>query len=95
MAIIKKKITPDYFDLVNFGKKNFDLRVAEFEVKEGDTIILEEWNPKTKQYTGRTIEREAGYVLKFNLNTFGQEDLIKEKGLVVFSLKEKRRDYSK
>ena len=80
MAIIKKKIPPEYFDIVNSGKKNFELRVAEFEVKEGDTIILEEWDPKTKQYTGRTIEREAGYVLDFKLNTFGQEELIKEKG---------------
>lgn len=90
MAVIKKKITPEYFDLVNSNKKNFDLRVAEFKVEEGDTIILEEWDSKTKQYTGRIIEREVGYVLNFNLNTFGQEDLIKEKGLVVFSLKEKR-----
>ena len=89
MAIIKKKIPPEYFDLVNSGKKNFELRVAEFEIDEGDTILLEEWDPKTKQYTGRTIEREAGYILKFGLNTFGQEDLIKEKGLVVISLKEK------
>jgi ASC-1-like (ASCH) protein len=90
MAIIKKKIPPEYFELVNSGKKNFEARVADFEVKEGDTIILEEWNPETKQYTGRTIEREVGYVLNFNLNTFGQEELIKEKGLVIFSLKEKK-----
>jgi hypothetical protein len=27
--------------------------------------------------------------LNFNLNTFGQEELIKEKGLVIFSLKDK------
>lgn len=89
MAIVKKKIPPEYFELVNSGKKNFEVRVAEFKVEEGDTIILEEWDPKTKQYTGRTIEREVGYVLNFDLNTFGQEELIKEKGLVVFSLKDK------
>jgi hypothetical protein len=90
MAIIKKKIPPDFYDLVNSNKKNFELRLNEFEVKEGDTLILEEWNPKTKKYTGRTIEREVGYVLKFKLNDFGQEELIKEKGLVVFSLKNKK-----
>jgi ASC-1-like (ASCH) protein len=89
MSILKKKIPPEYFELVNSGKKNFEARVADFEVKEGDTIILEEFNPETKQYTGRTIEREVGYVLNFNLNTFGQEELIKEKGLVIFSLKDK------
>jgi len=90
MAIIKKKIPPDFYELVNSNKKNFELRLNDFEIKEGDTIILEEWNPKTKEYTGRTIEREVGYVLNFKLNTFNQEELIKEKGLVVFSLKNKK-----
>jgi hypothetical protein len=90
MAIIKKKIPPDFYELVNSDKKNFELRLNEFEVEEGDTIILEEWDPKTREYTGRTIEREVGYVLKFKLNDFNQEDLIKEKGLVVFSLKNKK-----
>ena len=90
MIIIKKKIPPDFYDLVNSNKKNFELRLNEFEVNEGDTLILEEWDPRTKEYTGRTIEREVGYVLKFKLNDFGQEELIKEKGLVVFSLKDKK-----
>jgi len=90
MAIIKKKFWPEYFDLVNSGKKNFDLRVNDFDVKEGDTIIFEEWDPKTKQYTGRKIEREAGYVLNFDLNSFNQKALIEEKGLVIISLKEKK-----
>jgi hypothetical protein len=90
MAIIKKKIPPDFYELVNSDKKNFELRLNDFEIKEGDTIILEEWDPKTKEYTGRKIEREVGYVLKFKLDTFNQEELIKEKGLVVFSLKNKK-----
>lgn len=90
MSTIKKKIPPDFYDLVNSNKKNFELRLNEFEVKEGDTLILEEWDPKTKEYTGRTIEREVGYVLKFKLNDFGQEEMIKKKGLVIFSLKNKK-----
>lgn len=84
--IIKKKIWPEYFDLVSSGKKKFELRPDEFEVNEGDTIILEEWDPKTKQYTGRSIEKKVGYVLKFKLNDFGQQELIKGKGLQVISL---------
>jgi|GEM_PF-419161 len=87
MAVIKKKIPPEYFDLVDSGKKSFEARVADFEVKEGDTIILEEYDPKTGKYTGRTIEREVGYVLDFDLDTFGQRDLIEKRGLVIFSLK--------
>jgi len=86
MAVIKKKIWPEYFELVSSGKKKFELRLADFDVKEGDTLLLEEWDPKTKEYTGRKIEKKVSFVLKFNLNDFGQEDVIKEKGLVVIQI---------
>ncbi len=86
MAIIKKKIWPEYFDLVSSGKKKFELRLADFDVAEGDTLQLEEWDPKTKQYTGRTIEKKVSFLLKFKLDDFGQEQEIKEKGLFVIQL---------
>jgi hypothetical protein len=57
--------------------------VADFDVKEGDVLILEEWNPETKEYTGRKIEKKVGYVLKFKLDDFGQKKDIEEKGLQV------------
>ena len=69
--IIKKKIWPEYFPLVQSEKKKFELRVNDFDVNEGDTLILEEWDPKTKEYTGRKIEKKVGYVLKFKLDDFG------------------------
>jgi len=81
MAIIKKKIWPKLFELISSGEKKFELRVADFDIKKGDMLILEEWDPITKQYTGKTIEKTVDYVLKFNLNDFGQEKEIKEKGL--------------
>ena len=83
MAIIKKKIWPEYFELVNSGEKRFELRLADFDIKEGDTLILEEWDPKINQYTGRTIEKKVDYILKFNLDDFGQKKEIEEKGLYV------------
>ena len=86
MAIIKKKIWPEYFEVVSSGKKKFELRLADFDVKEGDTLLLEEWDSKTKEYTGRKIEKKVSFVLKFNLNDFGQEEVIKEKGLIVIQL---------
>ncbi|PIP23901.1 MAG: RNA-binding protein [Candidatus Nealsonbacteria bacterium CG_4_10_14_0_2_um_filter_38_17] len=87
MAIIKKKFWPQYFDLVASGKKKFDLRLADFDVQEGDTLILEEWDPVTTQYTGRTIEKTVDFVLKFDLNSFGQAREIQEKGLYVIQIK--------
>ncbi len=86
MAIIKKKIWPEYFSLVSSGKKKFELRVADFEINEGDTLILEEWDPTTKEYTGRTVEKKAGYVLKFGLDAFGQKEDIEKNGLYVIGL---------
>ena len=87
MAIIKKKFWPQYFDLVASGKKKFDLRLADFDVQEGDTLLLEEWDPVTTQYTGRTIEKTVDFVLKFDLNSFGQAREIQEKGLYVIQIK--------
>lgn len=83
MAIIKKKIWPKYFELVESGRKKFELRIADFEVEEGDTLILEEWEPEAKEYTGRKIEKEVRFVFKFNLNDFGQKEEIIDKGLYV------------
>ena len=80
--VIKKKIWPEYFNLVNSGKKKFELRVNDFDAKEGDDLILEEWDPKTKEYTGRKIEKKISFVLKLKLNSFGQEEEIKEKGII-------------
>ena len=83
MAVIKKKVWPDYFKLIKSGKKKFELRLADFKVKEGDILILEEWDPKKKEYTGRKIRRKIKYILKFKLNDFGQEKEIKKKGIYI------------
>ena len=83
MAIIKKKVWPDYFKLIKSGKKKFELRLADFKVKEGDILILEEWNPRKKEYTGRKIRRKIKYILKFKLNDFDQEKEIKKKGIYI------------
>jgi len=86
MAIIKKKTWIKEFNLIESGKKKFDLRLANFDIQEGDTLILEEWNPETKEYTGRTIEKMVNFVFKFNLDDFGQKEQIDEKGLYVIQL---------
>jgi len=83
MAIIRKKIPPKYFNLIKSGKKKFELRLAEFKIKEGDILILREWDPKKKEYTGREIRKRARYILKFKLNDFGQKEEIQKKGLYV------------
>jgi len=68
---------------VKSGKKKFELRLADFKVKEGDILILEEWNSKTKEYTGRKIKRKIKYIVKFKLDKFGQKKEIEKKGLYI------------
>ncbi len=86
-TIIKKKIWPEYFEAVASGKKKFELRLNDFEVNEGDTLLLEEWDPKTQQYTGRKIEKQVTNVSKFKIDQlFWPEEQIKEKGIQIISL---------
>ena len=84
--IIRKKTWPKIFEDVLSGKKKFDLRLADFDISEGDTLILEEWDPETKEYTGRKLEKKVGYVLKFDLDKFGQKEQVEKKGLYVIQL---------
>ncbi len=86
MAVIKKKIWPEYFEAVKAGRKKFELRLADFSIKEGDTLILEEWSPETKKYTGRKIEKKVTYLLKFDLDSFGQKEEVEENGLYVLQI---------
>lgn len=86
MKIIKKKTWSEYFELVLAGKKRFDLRVADFDIEEGDILVLEEWDPQTKEYTGRKIEKKVDYILKLGLDDFGQKEEIEKNGLLVIQL---------
>ncbi len=87
---IEKKVWPEYFEQVLNGSKTYEVRLNDFEIAEGDTLYLREWDPDTKEYTGRELERKVGYVGKFkteDLVRFWSEEEIKENGIQVISLK--------
>ncbi len=42
------------FDRFSRGERTLELRLADFDLKDGDTPILEEYDPKTREYTGRS-----------------------------------------
>jgi len=76
-------------DLKN-GKKTFELRLNDFEINEGDTLVLKEWDPNTKEYTGREVEKTVGYVGKWkidDLTKFWPKKDIEMNGIQVISLK--------
>ncbi len=86
MAVIKKKILSQYFEEVVSGKKKFELRLGDFDIKEGDTLILEEWDKEQQLYTGRTIEKKVTHVFKFQVDKlFWLEEEIKKEGLQIIS----------
>lgn len=87
--IIHKKIWPKYFDMLKNTKKNFELRIADFDIKEGDTLILEEWDPETKKYTGRKMEKKVDFVIKIkSLTKWWTEEEIKKHGFYVIQLRD-------
>lgn len=83
--IVKKKSWPEVFQKVLDGRKNTELRLADFECKPGDTLILQEWDPKTKQYTGRTIEKKVKYVMKTKDMKYWSKEEIEKYGFLIIS----------
>ena len=84
---IEKKTWPKYFQLIVDGKKTYELRVADFKCNEGDVLALREWDPQTKEYTGREIEKEVSYVGKVNDMKFWNKEDVEKYGLQCISFK--------
>ncbi|MEK7564842.1 MAG: DUF3850 domain-containing protein [Patescibacteria group bacterium] len=89
MAIINKKVWPEYFQKIILGEKKFELRLADFEVNKGDTLVLEEWNQDKKEYTGRKVEVTATYISKTKGLTFWPKEEIDNYGfqIIQFDIK--------
>ena len=86
---ITKKVLPEFFQDIIDGKKKYELRLNDFEIEPGDTLILEEYSsadPQTRQATGRSLKKHVTYVRKFKIQElwFSEED-IKNKGIQIIS----------
>lgn len=84
---IEKKTWPEYFQLVLDGKKTYELRIADFECRQGDILVLKEWDPEIKEYTGRIIEKEVSHVGKLKDFSFWKKEDLDKHGLQCISLK--------
>jgi hypothetical protein len=88
MTKIYKKTWPNYFELVKNGTKTFDFRLADFACSPSDTLVLQEYDPKTKQYTGRELEKEITSVIKQkDLEVWPKEEAEKH-GYYILSFKD-------
>lgn len=57
------KIWPGMFEAVLSGRKTAEFRTNERGFIASDSIVLEEWNPETESYTGRTQEVAVTHVV--------------------------------
>ncbi len=89
MQRIEKKIWPEFFDAVASGKQKHQLRLNDFAIEPGDLLVLREWDPETKSYTGRELERLVTHIHRYtheDMLRFHTQEEIVEKGLQIISL---------
>lgn len=77
------KTWPMYFSKVASGQKTFEVRNNDRNFKEGDFVILKEFDFETKSYSGREMTFKIGYVLDTSQFFIYNTDKIE---YVVFSL---------
>lgn len=59
------KTWPEYFDMVIGDFKPFEVREDDRDFKVQDYLVLEEWCPIEKEYTGRCVTRQIVYITDF------------------------------
>src|SRR5262245_19533902 len=57
------KCWPPFWEDVDSGRKTFELRKDDRAYEVGDVIVLREWHPGVKLYTGRVCRRTVSYKL--------------------------------
>jgi hypothetical protein len=68
--IHKLKTWTEYFEKVLDGSKAFEIRENDRNYKKGDLLLLQEYNPIKKRYTGREVLVKVNYIFyggKFGL----------------------------
>ena len=84
---IEKKCWHKFFQKILDGNKTFELRLADFDCAPGDTLILKEWDPETKKYSGREIEKKITFVFKTKDQKFWSADDVDKYGFQIISFK--------
>ena len=64
-----------------------EVRLANFKLKKGDTLLIKEFNPKTKKYSGRAVKKKVKNLTKFDIaKAYSLKD-IKKYGIYEIELK--------
>jgi hypothetical protein len=87
MATIEKKTWPKFFKKVLSGEKTFELRLADFKCVPGDILVLREYDPAAKRYTGRSVRKRVSYVAKTKGQKFWPQEDADKSGFQVIGFK--------
>ena len=82
-----KKVWPKFFQAILDGKKTYELRLADWECREGDILLLREWDPANEMYSGREIEKHVTYVGKTRDFSFWSQEDIEKYGYQIIGFK--------
>jgi ribosomal protein S17 len=85
--VIEKKVWKKFFQDIIDGKKNFEIRLDNFECNEGDTLLLKEWDEVKKEFTGRQLEKTVTYLIKTKNLAFWKTDEIEKYGYQIIGFK--------
>ncbi len=86
MRTVIKKIDKEWLDMILAGKKKFELRLADFDIEDGDILRLEEWvgTGADRKPTGRFVEKKVTYARKVDLkNWVENQPELSDKGFYV------------
>lgn len=61
-TIHELKTWPVYFDDVLALRKPFEIRRKDRDFKVDDVLVLREWSPETKAYTGRHVCKRVTFI---------------------------------
>ena len=80
------KIWPEYYEAVRLERKTFEIRsIEDRDFFVGDHLNLKEWNPETKELTGRSLTVKVSYV--FEGGSFGIPENVAVLGIKLLSPK--------
>jgi hypothetical protein len=85
---IEKKVLAEYFEQILAGEETYELRLADWDCKSGDLLVLTEIDANSKKPTGRKMHRKVGYVGKTKGLDFWTDNEISKNGYQIISLLE-------
>lgn len=68
------KCWPEYFEPIEKGNKLFELRKCDRPYIVGDDVLIQEYEPATKLYTGREAKFNICFILKDLPKSFGLKE---------------------